>query len=106
MKTNLIFSSPDVYVKVGDETRLIGEIKFTTLIAKRDPQKHIMKKWNAYGFSAELLESGKIKTILVIEPDGAQLLITVIDAKSFGRIHQEDEWDRQYFIPIDKFTKV
>jgi hypothetical protein len=90
---------------VGEEKHYIGEIHHETLVVKRDRKKHLMKRWNAYGFNAELVDSGEIEVIVVEEP-GGQLLITAENVKTFGRIHQEEGWDKQYFVSLDQFTKV
>jgi hypothetical protein len=106
MKSNLIFSPPAVFVETNGEQRLIGEIHFETLIVIRDPEKHLMKKWNAYGFNCELIDSGKVKVVIVRQPDSSQLIITVDNLLSFGRIHQEEGWDKQYFVELKDFDKI
>lgn len=90
---------------VGEEKHHIGEIHHRTLVVQRDPKKHLMKKWNSYGFNAELIDSDKIGAVLV-EENGKQLLITVENIKTFGRLHQEEGWDKQYFISLDQFAKL
>lgn len=102
---NLIFEPPDVFVMVGEEKHHIGEIHHGTLIVTRHPEKHMMKKWNAYGVNAEIIDSGLIK-MFIVESNRKQLLISVEDVKAFGRLHQEEGWDKQYFVPIDQFTQI
>lgn len=94
-----------VMLPQGEGTHCVGEIYGNTLVTKRDPTKHIMRRFNAYGINTEIINSGLFENVIFEEPK-QNLLITVDDMKTYSRIfHPEDE-DEQYFIEIKYLTKV
>jgi hypothetical protein len=106
MKTELTFDGNHVYVKVGEESRHVGEIKGRTLVVERDREKHLMKKWNAYGINSEIIDNGTVTAVVIKEKDGTNYLITCDNLKNFARIHREEGWDSQYFIELQHLTKL
>jgi hypothetical protein len=106
MKTQLIYDGNHVFVQVGEEKRHVGEIKGKTLVVERDREKHLMKKWNSYGFNSEIIDNGTVTAVVIKEKDGNNFLITADNVKTFARIHQEEGWDKQYFIGLEHLTKL
>lgn len=76
---------------------------------KRDPEKHTMRKLNAYWFNADCLnliyQAKKDAIILVNQKDVlANLKISVKDALEVWT-YLSFNWELQLFIPKDKFEK-
>jgi len=77
---------------------------------KRDPEKHTMRKLNAYGFNVECLnliyKANKDAKILVNQKDVlANLQISVQKALEVWT-YLSFNWELQLFIPKEKFDKV
>ncbi len=88
-----------------DELRVLGELFGTTLVTHRDPAKHLMRKWDAYGFNAELIDSGLIDVVVILFPTGMKRkVVTVEDIKTYGQIQHVEEFEPQYFIGVEHLT--
>jgi len=75
----------------GDAVHCIGEIYGTTFVTKRDPHKHTMRRWDAYGVNQDIIDSGLFDIVVFQEPLRSQM-ITVDDLKTFSRLeHPEGE---------------
>ena len=76
---------------------------------KRDPEKHTMRKLNAYWFNADCLnliyKANKDAVILVIQKNVlAELKISVQKALEVWT-YLSFNWELQLFIPKDRFDK-
>lgn len=89
----------------GEELKCVGEIYGSTFVTKRDPNKHLMRKWNAYGISKDIIDSGLFDTV-VIQGPSASRMISVEDLETFSRIEHLEGEETQYFVPVDKLQKV
>lgn len=77
---------------------------------KRDPEKHTMRKLNAYWFNADCLNliykanpEAKIKVIQKDIPSDLEITITkALEVWTYLSFN----WELQLFIPKDKFDKV
>lgn len=95
-----------VMLPKNGEMKCVGEIYMkTTFVTKRDPTKHIMRQWNAYGFDMGIIDSGLFETIIIQEPK-KQWLITVKDLKMYAQVQHPEGEDRQYFIDIKHLIEV
>jgi hypothetical protein len=103
---NILFKSPYILLtnKHGDE-KVIGELYDSTFVTQRDPDKHLMRRWDAYGINAELIDSGDIETIIIVE-NGKNQFVTAADVKTHGRYHKEEGHDAQYFIPRERLAPI
>ena len=77
---------------------------------KRDPEKHTMRKLNAYGFNADCLnliyKANPESVIDITQKDiPSRLTITVKKALEVWT-YLSFNWELQLFIPKDKFDKV
>jgi hypothetical protein len=107
-KHSIVFENSPACVEVfhsrEGEMQKIGEIFDKTLVTKRNPAKHILRRYNAYGFNSDLINSNAFDTIVIIQEKPApQLLITLEDAKTNAHVEMSDQ-EEQYFIPLDAFT--
>jgi hypothetical protein len=84
--------------------RHIGELHERTLVTFRDPEKHLMRKWNAYGFNKTVIDSGLIDMVVITFPDKSSAFISVDDIKLEGRVDATMNEEPQYFVDIFKFT--
>jgi hypothetical protein len=94
-----------IYLTRGDDQIHIADIHENTIVVQRDPEVHLMRKWNAYGINAELVDSGIAENLVIQEPNRA-LMITISDLKAHGRYHKEEEQEAQYFIDLTKMSKL
>jgi hypothetical protein len=92
-------------IEVNGEVRQIGILYDKTLVIVRDREKHLMRKWNAYGINAKQIDDGSVDTV-VLQEGKNQYLITAEDIKLHGRISTEGEFEKQYFVELDKFQKL
>ena len=102
----------DTIVMDGGVWRLkkLWTFKGWTFTVKRDPEKHTMRKLNAYGFNADCLnliyKANPDAIIRVNQKDVlADLTITVKKALEVW-IYLSFAGELQLFIPKDKFDKV
>lgn len=103
---NIVFKNPYILLinDKGDE-KVIGELYDTTFVTQRDPDKHLMRRWDAYGINAELIDSGDIETIIIVE-NGTNRFVTAADVKTHGRYHKQEGNDAQYFVSRELLTSV
>lgn len=102
----------DTIVMDGGVWRLkkLWTFKGWTFTVKRDPEKHTMRKLNAYWFNADCLnliyKANPDAIIRVNQKDVlADLTITVKKALEIWT-YLSFNWELQLFIPKDKFEKV
>lgn len=75
---------------------------------RRDPQKHIMRKLNAYGFNADclnLIYQANKDSIIVVNQKYTDLKISVQKALEVWT-YLSFYWELQLFVPIDKFERT
>ena len=89
----------------GTEERFVGEIHERTLFIERNPEKHLMKKWKAYGINAQAVQSDLIDAVL-LTVDGQQYLATPDIIKTHGRLHKFEDFEEQYFLALEHFEKL
>lgn len=88
-----------------DVLRQVGELVENTFITKRDPEKHVMRRWNAYGIAADIIDSGLFEVVVFQEPT-ASFMITVDDIKIESRLEHVEGEQVQYFVPREKLQKL
>lgn len=96
--SKLILRGVNVILDNDGNERLIGELHDKTFVTYRNPKKHLMRKWDAYGISSQIVNSSRVETIVVIE-EGVSYPISIERVKAYGRIHEEKGFESQYFIP-------
>lgn len=89
--------------------RKLWTFKGWTFTVKRDPEKHTMRKLNAYWFNADCLnliyQANKEAVILVIQKNMlSELKISVQKALEVWT-YLSFNWELQLFIPKDRFDK-
>jgi hypothetical protein len=94
-----------VFVQTAEDTYYVGELHENTLVVKRNPDKHLMRKWNAYGINAQVIDELSIEFIVIEEGEKA-LMISKQELKANGRYYQEEKQDAQYFIDRDSLKKL
>lgn len=81
-----------------------------TFTVKRDPEKHTMRKLNAYWFNADCLNliykaNPDAKIVIIQKNVLSKLTITIKKALEVWT-YLSFNWELQLFIPKDKFDKV
>lgn len=81
-----------------------------TFTVKRDPEKHTMRKLNAYWFNADCLNliykaNPDAKIVIIQKNVLSKLTITIKNALEVWT-YLSFNWELQLFIPKDKFEKV
>lgn len=94
-----------VILHTAEESHVIGELHENTLVVKRDPEKHLMRRWNAYGINAQVIDELPIEFIVIDEGENT-LMVSKLELKANGRFHQEEGQEPQYFIGRDSLIKV
>ena len=102
---NIEIQGNKVVLNLESEQRVIGEIHETTFVMERNPAKHLMRQWNAYGINAELIDSGVIENVVITEGKET-LYASVLDIKAHGRVYKEDGHELQYFLDRDLMIKL
>lgn len=85
--------------------RQVGELFENTFVTRRDPKKHVMRQWNAYGITADVINSGFFEVIVFREP-ADQFMITLEDFRRESRLEHVEGEVPQYFIPREKLQKL
>jgi len=94
-----------IFVKDSEgHEREIGELHEGTMVTYRDPSKHLLRKWDAYGFNKEAIDSGLFTMVSVILPNDKYGFISVDEIKTFGRVDSSTSEEPQYFVQQDKLT--
>jgi hypothetical protein len=91
----------DVLIKKDEKFSKVGELFGKNLVMKRDPEKHIMRKFNAYGFSKDLIESDFFDHLTVLEPKNVMYVMSRVDLMAEGRYFKADNLERQIFVPLE-----
>ena len=94
-----------VLLTYNGETRIIGELHDRTLVTERVPEKHLMRKWNAYGFNVELIDAD-ICDVFVIQEPKRTIFTTADDIRAHGRVFKEEDFEPQYFLGLEYFQKL
>ena len=94
-----------LYIEVAGEKRFVGTLFGKTLVVERDKNKHLLRKWNAYGINATHIDSGIAETVVLKDNDG-NWMIPVENVKAFGRLSTEGDFEKQYFIELKHFIKI
>lgn len=95
-----------VMIPSGDgDLHQVGELFENTFVTKRNPEKHVMRQWNAYGITADVINSGFFEVIVFQEPVD-QFMITLEDFRRESRLEHIEGGVPQYFIPRDKLQKL
>ena len=95
-----------VILELNGVEKMIGELHDSTFVTKRDPKKHLMRKWNAYGINAQLIDSSRVKTVVIVEDSNRQFIIDKDELKSKSRFYKEDGKEPQYFISRDDLKSL
>lgn len=91
----------------GQDSRFIGEIHENTFVTERNRDKHLMRRWNAYGINAEIIDKEIVENIVVVEvPEKKAFAVSAKDVKAFGRYHQEEGFEPQYFIGVEHLKEI
>jgi hypothetical protein len=94
-----------VLLHTSEDSHVLGELHEGTLVIKRDPEKHLMRRWNAYGINAQVIDELPIEFI-VIEEGEKNWMISKQEVKANGRYHQEEGQEPQYFVDRDSLNKL
>lgn len=95
-----------VYVQTMDKMRRVGTLLGEILETERDRAKHLMQVWQAYGFSKEVMDHKDwFEYVSISETNGTEVnlyLIPRVDLVLHAREHQSQDFERQYFITLEK----
>jgi hypothetical protein len=94
----------NVFLDSPGERNKIGEIHENTFVTHRIRSKHLMRKWNAYGINAQIIDNPAIENVVIVEGDKSYL-IPKQRIKAEGRYHREEDLEPQYFIGIDLLSE-
>ncbi len=95
----------DVLIKKGEKFSKVGELFGKNLVMKRDPTKHVMNNFKAYGFSKDLMESDFFEHLTVLEPGNVMYVLSRTDVLVEGKFFKADNLERQIFVPLDYIKK-
>jgi hypothetical protein len=105
-KGNIIIQHDNkIVLHLGDESHILGELMMNTLVISRNPEKHLMRQWDAYGINAQVLEREDIEQVVVIEGDNTYS-ISKKALLAHGRYHKAEEQEPQYFIARSLLNKI
>lgn len=105
MKSILKLRQNNVILETDGEERNIGELFDSTFITRRDSKKHLMRKWNAYGINAKVIDSSRVQTIIIVEDGSNRYIIDKNDFKSKARFSVAEGAESQYFISKKDLVK-
>lgn len=88
----------NVILELNGVEKMIGELHDSTFVTRRDSKKHLMRKWNAYGINAQIIDSSRVKTVVIQEDSNKRYIIDKDELKSKSRFYKEDGNEPQYFI--------
>jgi hypothetical protein len=103
-----------VSVQQGDKWRKVGEIEeedgFTILKVHRDRSAHLMRVYNAYGFSKDVIDHDDWFDFVLIEEEvmnenvktNNTYFIPRQDIVLEGKSYQSEGFERQYFVSLEK----
>lgn len=98
----------EVKIMVGTQMKTIGELNNRVLRIKRDRDKHLMRKFNAYGFAKQLIEETFFDHVHIVEtqPQGiVNYLIDRNDILTSGLYYKAEEFEKQIFVDLDTLQK-
>lgn len=79
------------------------------LLIERNREKHMMMVWQAYGFSKEVMDHKDwFGLVQLDETDHGKKVTYLIPREDLilhGRLHQSENFERQYFVPVEKLQK-
>lgn len=96
--SKLILRGIDVILDNDGDERLVGVLRGNTFITYRNPDKHLMRKWDAYGINSEVVDSPRVETVVIVE-NGKSFPITTQQIKVLGIFSNQGDFESQYFIP-------
>lgn len=105
---NLIYSKDwkiFLYLKEKQQTRKLGQVFEWDLYCERK-NKHILKKYNAYGFNYELLKVLNPENYIFVKTElGIVMKIQIKQALNDGKFlfYLKDGFEKQLFVPLEKF---
>ena len=88
---------------------MIGKVDKRTLTVKRDPSKHLFRKFNAYGFSYDVMKQGSRYFDKIEVNTGFETLQTTREylLKHGKYLHfKQNDLERQIFLPLEDFGKA
>lgn len=97
-----------IYQQVLGKWNMIGEIDFAerTLAVYRDREKHLMKMFDGYGFSKDLIDSSRFFDFILIKEksgeDEALYLIPREEILLYGQLYKAEGYEKQIFISLEK----
>ena len=76
-----------------------------TFHCERNPERHLFRQFNAYGFNYELMKDGRFIWIVVHLPFGTQLVTSRNHLLEKGMFlnFQKNKLERQIFLPVTGF---
>lgn len=95
--------SGNVYLANEQRKKWIGRIRDNSFHCMRNPDKHLHRKSNAYGFSYELIKWGTFKFVIVHLPDSKLLITTREQVLRKGFILEFRGFEKQIFMRISDF---
>lgn len=119
-KSNSLQSQPQVRISPSGDVlltlpgkqyksqRCIGKIVGDTLHVERNPERHLFRRFNAYGFNYQLLKHGHFSRVQLRElPSGRTLETTRETILHFGKFldFKADQLERQIFLSLSDFSK-
>ncbi len=85
--------------------RCIGRMEGDTLVVERDPERHLFRSSNSYGFNFELIRRGKFKILCVLLPFGERMYTTKDFLLAHGKFlnFQRNQLEKQIFLRLEDF---
>lgn len=94
------------------ETKLIGTLIYNfekdclTLYKHVNDDKHKFLEFESYGINNEIVSRLRANDQILISNGETMLKISVRNALKVGKYMQFDKYERQLFIPLDKFKQI
>lgn len=94
------------------ETKLIGTLIYNfekdclTLYKHVNDDTHKFLKFESYGINNEIVSRLRANDQILISNDETMLKISVRNALKVGKYMQFDKYERQLFIPLEKFKEI
>lgn len=98
-----------LYLQGAEYRRLLGELIENTLFIKRDREKHLHHKTNAYGFNNALIHNlePSIKVVIKESKRKLKLTSTIEDILKNGKylFFMSEGFEKQIFMPLSLFKQ-
>lgn len=111
----------NVYIQHLDKMRKVGHIvhgimktekgeeDIATLVVQRNRDSHLLLVWQAYGFAKDVMDHEDWFSYVQVEEQVGNKTNTYMvprpDLVLHGRIYETDNFERQYFVTLDKLQK-